>query len=54
MPRRPASFSQADARRACRAAPDRVVEITLPDGTVIKLVPKDDVTPDVKKREIEL
>ena len=39
MSRRAASFTEADARRACRAAPDRTIEIVLPDGTVIRLVP---------------
>jgi len=39
MSNRPASFTEADAKRACRAAPDRVVEIHLPDGTVIRMIP---------------
>lgn len=37
--RRRAHFSEADARRACKAAPDRTVEIILPDGTVIRMIP---------------
>jgi len=48
MARRHVSFSTSDARRACRAAPDRVVEINLPDGTVIKLIPGED-KPEVAK-----
>jgi hypothetical protein len=39
MTRRPARVTQAEIARACRAAPNRVVEVTLPDGTVIRLVP---------------
>ena len=37
MSRRPAAFTEADIRRACKAAPDRTVEL-VPDGT-IRLVP---------------
>jgi len=48
MARRHVSFSTSDARRACRAAPDRVVEIHLPDGTVIKMIPGED-KPEVAK-----
>ena len=55
MTRRPAHFLEADARRACKAAPDRTVEIHLPDGTVIKMVPGGEVKPEVaKKREVRL
>lgn len=55
MSNRPASFTEADARRACRAAPDRVVEIHLTDGTVIKMIPGDKGKPEVaKKREVRL
>lgn len=55
MSNRPASFTEADARRACKAAPDRIVEIHLPDGTVIKMLPGDKDKPDVaKKREVRL
>jgi hypothetical protein len=39
MTRRPAVFTTVDVRRACKAAPDRVVEIA-PNGT-IRLVPKE-------------
>lgn len=55
MPRRPASFTEADARRACKAAPDRTVEIHLPDGTVIRMLPGDKEKPEVaKKPEVRL
>jgi hypothetical protein len=39
MSRRPAAFTEADFRRACRAAPDRTIEVRLPDGTIIRAVP---------------
>jgi hypothetical protein len=51
MSNRPASFTEADARRACRAAPDRTVEIHLPDGTVIRMLPGDKEKPEVAKRQ---
>jgi len=55
MTRRPSSFTETDARRACRAAPDRTVEIHLPDGTVIRMIPGDKDKPEVaKKREVGL
>jgi hypothetical protein len=55
MSRRPASFTEADARRACKAAPDRTVEIHLPDGTVIRILPGDKEKPEVvKRREVRL
>ena len=55
MGRGPASFSVADARRACRAAPDRIVEIHLPDGTVIKLLPSDKAELEVaEKKEVRI
>jgi hypothetical protein len=56
MSRRPASFTEADARRACRAAPDRTVEIHLPDGTVIRILPGGarDTVEIVKKKEVRL
>jgi len=54
MSRRPASFTEADARRACRAAPDRTVEIHLPDGTVIKLIPGEAKPEVAKRREVRL
>ncbi len=51
MPRRQASFTEADARRACRAAPDRTVEIHLPDGTIIRMIPGEAKSEVAKKRE---
>jgi hypothetical protein len=54
MSNRPASFTEADARRACRAAPDRVVEIHLPDGTVIRMLPGEAAPEVAKKREVRL
>lgn len=54
MSNRPASFTEADARRACRAAPDRVVEIHLPDGTIIRMIPGEDKPEVAKKREVRV
>jgi hypothetical protein len=56
MSRRPAAFTEADFRRACRAAPDRTIEVRLPDGTIIRAVPNgDEAKPDVAKpREVRL
>jgi hypothetical protein len=42
MPRRPASFTEADIRRACKAAPDRTIEVVLRDGTIVRLIPGED------------
>ena len=39
MPRRPASFTEADIRRARKAAPDCTIEIVRPDGSVIRVIP---------------
>jgi len=38
---RPTRFIEADIRRACKAAPDRTIEIVFPDGTIIRLLPCD-------------
>ena len=54
MPRRHAHFLEVDAKRACRAAPDRVVEIHLPDGTVIRMIPGEAKPEVAKKREVRL
>ena len=54
MSRRAASFTEADARRACKAAPDRTVEIHLPDGTVIRMLPGETKPEVAKKREVRL
>jgi hypothetical protein len=55
MTRRPAHFLEADARRACKAAPDRVVEIHLTDGTIIRMVPGEKAKIEVaKKREVRI
>ena len=37
----PYRFIEADIRRACKAAPDRTIEIVFPDGTIIRLLPCD-------------
>ncbi len=57
MSRRPAAFTEADARRACKAAPEREIVVELPDGTKIRFLPgrKDDAKPEVvKRREVRL
>jgi hypothetical protein len=55
MSRRPAILTEAAIRRACKAAPDRTVEIVRPDGTVIRLIPAEDAKHKVaEKREITL
>jgi hypothetical protein len=58
MSRRPARFIEADIRRACKAAPDRTIEIVFPDGTIIRLLPGEKVEPAKLKiapeREIRL
>ncbi len=54
MTRRPASFTEADIRRVCKAAPDRAVEVRLPDGTVIRLEPGVDKPKVTQKREVRL
>jgi hypothetical protein len=38
MSRRPASFTEADIRRACRAAPGAIIEIVLQDGAKLRIV----------------
>jgi hypothetical protein len=56
MSRRAAAFTEADFRRACRAAPDRTIEVRLPDGTIIRAVPGkgDEVKPVANPREVRL
>ena len=54
MTRRPASFTAADIRRVCKAAPDRAVEVRLPDGTVIRLEPGADKSKVALKKEWRL
>ena len=55
---RPAAFTEADFRRACKAAPDRTVEVVLTDGTIIRAIPKSETKeakPEVvKPREVRL
>jgi hypothetical protein len=38
MSRRRALFTEADIRRACRAAPGAIIEIVLPDGAKLRIV----------------
>lgn len=38
--RRQAYISEADTKRLCKAAPGRVVKITLPTGAVIEILPE--------------
>jgi hypothetical protein len=40
-PSRIRKITQAEISRACRAAPDRVVEVRVADGTVIRFIPQD-------------
>lgn len=47
---RRAQLTQAEIARICKAAPDRVVELRLPDGTVIRLVPP--VATEGEEREL--
>ncbi len=54
MTRRPASFTAADIRRVCKAAPDRAVEVRLPDGTIIRLEPGANKPKVMQKREVRL
>ena len=58
MSRRPAAFTEADIRRACKAAPDRTIEIVFPDGIIIRLLPGEQIEPAKlkvsKEREIRL
>jgi len=55
MSRHRAILTEAAIRRACKAAPDRTVEIVRPDGTVIRLIPAEDAKHKVaEKREITL
>jgi hypothetical protein len=59
MSRRPASFTETDIRRACKAAPDRTVEVVVRDGTIVRLIPsaaeaKEDVGRVATGREIVL
>ena len=53
MTRRPTLFTAADIKRACKAAPDRVVEIALPDGTVVRFIP-DSGTEVGKYKKVEV
>jgi hypothetical protein len=55
LTRGPAHFLEADVRRACKAAPDRPVEIHLPDGTIIRLLPGGKGKAEVaEKKEVRL
>jgi hypothetical protein len=45
MSRRPAAFTEADIKRARKAAPDCTIEIVRPGGTIIRLLPGEKVDP---------
>ena len=58
MSGRRAIFTQAEIRRACKAAPERPVEIIAADGTIIRLIPTEQMPPESQplepKREYRL